>query len=85
MQERIFCILPADADHITVKLEREDQLNLIEGHPDIVRPARLYSHHGWTYVDPAACDEALIPSNRDYDWLGPGGEGTRRFSGARLI
>ncbi len=60
VHERIFCILPADADHITVKLEREDQLNLIEGHPGIVRPARLYSHHGWTYVDPAGCDEALM-------------------------
>jgi hypothetical protein len=60
VHERIFCIMPAGEDHITVKLDRDDQLNMIEGHPDAVRPARLYSHHGWTYVNPAACDENLM-------------------------
>lgn len=60
VSERIFCILPAGADHVTVKLEREDQLNLIAGHPGAVSPARFYSHHGWTDVDPAACDKALM-------------------------
>jgi len=60
VHERIFCIAPAGDDHITVKLDREDQLNMIEGYPEVVRPARLYSHHGWTYVDHGACDEALM-------------------------
>ncbi|MGA0600653.1 MmcQ/YjbR family DNA-binding protein [Caulobacter sp. KR2-114] len=60
VHDRIFCIMPAGADHITVKLEREDQLNMIEGHPQAVRPARLYSHHGWTSVHPEACDDVLM-------------------------
>lgn len=52
VRERIFCIAPEGEPHIVVKLERDDQLNMIEGHPDAVAPARLYSHHGWTHVFP---------------------------------
>ena len=57
---RIFCMFPRDVHHITVKLEREDQLNMIEGHPEAVAPARLCAHHGWTYVWPERADEALL-------------------------
>ncbi len=60
VDKRIFCMFPSDAEHITLKLEREDQLNMIEGHPQAVGPARLYSHHGWTYVWPEQADEALL-------------------------
>jgi hypothetical protein len=60
VQARIFCTLPNDVDWIVLKLEREDQLNMIEGHPDVVGPARHYSHHGWTYVWPERADEALL-------------------------
>jgi hypothetical protein len=49
---RIFCILQPGEGYVVVKLEREDQLNMIEGHPEAVAPARLYSHHGWTNFDP---------------------------------
>jgi hypothetical protein len=56
---RIFCTMPNDAEWVTLKLEREDQLNMIEGHPVVVTPARLYSHHGWTYLRLAGADEAL--------------------------
>jgi len=45
-------MLPAGEDYVTVKLERDDQLNMIEGHPDVVQPARLYSRHGWTFLYP---------------------------------
>ncbi len=70
VNERIFCMLPkGDAQDrvsmwgdapVVIKLEREDQLNMIEAHPDIVSPADLYSHHGWTNVAPGAADEALL-------------------------
>jgi hypothetical protein len=56
---RIFCMMPKDADWVTLKLEREDQLSMIEGHPGVVAPARLYSHHGWTYLWLARADEHL--------------------------
>jgi hypothetical protein len=52
VHERIFCMLQPGESYVTVKLERDDQLNMIEGHPEAVTPARLYSHHGWTYVYP---------------------------------
>lgn len=60
VHERIFCILPADEGHITLKLDRDDQLNMIEGHPGVVLPAGIYRHHGWTYVTSATCDEILM-------------------------
>ncbi len=60
VHERIFCMVPPGEPHVTVKLDRDDQLNMIEGHPEIVGPARLYSHHGWTYVQTDTCDEDLM-------------------------
>jgi hypothetical protein len=61
---RIFCMMPNHAgpeekDRVTLKLDREDQLNMFEAHPGVVTPARLYSHHGWTYLHLAGADEAL--------------------------
>jgi len=52
VHERIFCMLRPGEDYVIVKLERDDQLNMIEGHPDAVTPAKLYSHHGWTWLYP---------------------------------
>ena len=52
VHERIFCMLQPGEAHVVVKLERDDQLNMIEGHPEAVAPARLYSHHGWTNLSP---------------------------------
>ena len=65
VHERIFCMLPKEGGMwgtapVVIKLEREDQLNMIEGHPGVVAPAGLYSHHGWTGVRPEAADEALM-------------------------
>jgi len=65
---RIFCTMPNDADWVTLKLEREDQLNMIEGHPGVVTPARLYSHHGWTYLNLAGAEEALAQTLLRLAW-----------------
>jgi hypothetical protein len=43
-----------------VKLDREDQLNMAEGYPDVIQPTETYGHHGWTYVRLEAIDEAIL-------------------------
>ena len=65
---RIFCTMPNDADWVTLKLEREDQLNMIAGHPGVVTPARLYSHHGWTYLRLESADEHLAHTLLHLAW-----------------
>src|SRR6266851_5668908 len=60
VHNRIFCMMRPGEAHITLKLDRDDQLNMIDGHPDAVQPGRLYPHHGWTYVYPDQTDEALL-------------------------
>jgi hypothetical protein len=56
---RIFCTMPNDTAWVTLKLDREDQLNMIAAHPGVITPARLYSHHGWTYLHLVEADEPL--------------------------
>lgn len=65
---RIFCMLPDNVAWAVVKLDREDQLNLLEGHPGAIRPARLYPHHGWTHVMLEAVDEALLRTVLHLAW-----------------
>ena len=60
VEMRIFCTMPTDADWIVLKLERDDQLNMFEAHPEAVKPARHYAHHGWTYVMIAQIDAPLL-------------------------
>ena len=55
IRTRIFAMLSGEAPRLIIKLEREDQLNMIDEHPGVVVPSRHYSHHGWTRVD---CDRA---------------------------
>src|SRR5882757_4740995 len=43
-----------------VKLDREDQLNMIAAHPDAVQETEIYGHHGWTYVRLEAVDEQAL-------------------------
>jgi hypothetical protein len=57
---RIFGMLRDDPPHLVLKLEREDQLNMLEGFPDVVSPGRHYSHHGWTRIDYRLAEPALL-------------------------
>jgi hypothetical protein len=68
VNQRIFCMMPHDAAWVTLKLEREDQLNMIEGHPGVVAPARLYAHHGWTYLWLDRADEHLARTLLHLAW-----------------
>jgi len=40
----------AATDLAVVKLEREDQLNMIAAYPAALEATESYGHHGWTYV-----------------------------------
>lgn len=55
----MFAALEADRPVALLKLEREDQLNLIAGYPGAVTPAE-YAHHGWTHVWLDATDEVTL-------------------------
>lgn len=55
----MFAALEGERPVALVKLEREDQLNLIEGHPGAITPAE-YAHHGWTHVWLDVADEATL-------------------------
>ena len=39
-----------DEDVAVIKLDREDQLNMVAAHDGAVMPTEGYGHHGWTYV-----------------------------------
>jgi len=69
VRERIFCMLQPGEAWVTVKLERDDQLNMIEGHPQAVAPARLYSHHGWTNLYPDRAGPDLTALVLRLAWL----------------
>ena len=57
---RIFCMIRPDEPFVVLKLDRDDQLNLLQGHPDVVTPAQHYANHGWTrlWLEPATPDLA---------------------------
>ena len=50
VNKRIFGMLRSDPERLVLKLDREDQLNFIAGHPEVVAPGVHYAHHGWTTV-----------------------------------
>jgi hypothetical protein len=52
-----------------VKLDREDQLNMVAAWPDAIRPTETYGHHGWTYVRLEAIDEATLATVVRLAWV----------------
>ncbi len=48
----------ANDDMAVVKLDREDQLNMVAAHPEVLTPTESYGHHGWTYLQLSALSEA---------------------------
>ena len=66
--KRIFAVL-READRVTIKLDPEDQHNLIEGYPGVIEPlsgkgGRVASaaRAGWTFVRYDLCEEGQIAS-----------------------
>lgn len=68
IQARIFAMLSDEAPRLVIKLEREDQLNMMQGHPGVVVPGRHYSHHGWTRVDLARAERDLVENLLKLAW-----------------
>ena len=57
-------------DHIAVvKLDREDQLNMIAAYPEALQPTENFGHHGWTYVRMEAIDQATLGTVLRLAWL----------------
>jgi hypothetical protein len=51
-----------------VKLDREDQLNMIAAHSSAVRATETYGHHGWTYVRLDLIDKAALATVVRLGW-----------------
>ena len=43
-----------------IKLNRDDQLNMVAAFEGSVTPTRDYGHHGWTYLRLGELDEAAL-------------------------
>jgi len=65
--ESLFTSLGWD-DIAVVKLDREDQLNMVAGHPDAIQETETYGHHGWTYVRLKVIDEATLSTVLRLAW-----------------
>jgi hypothetical protein len=48
--KKIYCTVHLDRPRIVLKLDRDDQLNLIAALPGLVEEAEWYPQHGWTYA-----------------------------------
>ena len=47
-------------DVAVVKLDRDDQLNMVAAFEGAVDPTEIYGHHGWTYLRLGKLDEAAL-------------------------
>lgn len=47
-------------DVAVVKLDRDDQLNMVAAYEGAVTPTETYGHHGWTYLRLDALDETAL-------------------------
>ena len=68
---KIFCTLSADAPRATIKLDPEDQANLIAAHPGVVEAvAGYWGRKGWTYLWWETAGEALVADLLRLSWFG---------------
>jgi hypothetical protein len=53
-----------------IKLDREDQLALIEANPGVLLPHRYHARHGWAVLRLERADEALLGMLLRLAWAG---------------
>ena len=67
---KIFCTLRENQPRMMVKLEPEDQHNLVEAHPSVIEPVPgSWGRKGSTYVDLSGADEALATMLIKLAWM----------------
>jgi hypothetical protein len=59
----------AQDDIAVVKLDREDQLNLVARFKGALEPTENYGHHGWTYVRLPELDRAALSLILQLAWI----------------
>jgi len=78
VEKRIFAMLGGNAqlfddlardDIAVVKLDREDQLNLVARFKGALEPTENYGHHGWTYVRLAELDRKALALILRLAWI----------------
>ncbi|HEV2365369.1 MAG TPA: MmcQ/YjbR family DNA-binding protein [Caulobacteraceae bacterium] len=75
---RIFATLRTIPARLMVKLDPEDQANLVAGHPDVITPVPGYwGRKGSTFVDLQRAEKPLVAMLLDLAW--------RNVAPARLV
>jgi hypothetical protein len=78
VEKRIFAMLGGNAqlfddlardDIAVVKLDREDQLNLVAQFRGALEPTENYGHHGWTYIRLAELDRRALSLILRLAWI----------------
>ena len=76
VNKKIFAVL-RESGRVTIKLDPEDQHNLVEGHPGVIEPVsgqggRVASaaRAGWTFVRYDLCDETRLTNLLRLAWSG---------------
>jgi hypothetical protein len=59
----------ASEEIAVLKLDRDDQLNMVAAHEGAVTPTEDYGHHGWTYVRLPEVDEAALSTLVRLAWM----------------
>jgi hypothetical protein len=68
---KIFCTLHLETPRMMVKLDPEDQANLVAGHPGVVEPVPGYwGRKGSTFVLHERADETLVAALLRLAWAG---------------
>ncbi len=66
---KLFCVFNRNSARLTVKLDPEDQRNLCDGYTSIVTAVDGYwGRKGWTHVDYASADDALLSTLVTLAW-----------------
>ena len=66
---KIFATMGEEAGRVTLKLDREDQHNLIEAHPKAIQPVEGYwGRSGWTTVSFDGIDDDLMATLLRMAW-----------------
>jgi hypothetical protein len=71
VRKKIFATVGETKGRFTIKLDPEDRVNLMAGHPGVIEPVPGYwGRSGWTLVSLADCGPALAATLLRMAWAG---------------